>query len=125
MKSFPFQKKTSKRLLVLFGLGWLSRVLLRESPKPSLDGATKRKNTYADGATSPHCDVRILHAPKTCLTCDHFPEWQDLRMKWGIAFTGQEPTDDQPIADPADLAVMMGKRGALNKWSGNRPSPYA
>lgn len=38
---------------------------------------------------APHCDQRILHAPGECRHCDAFPDWQELRAKWGIAFTGQ------------------------------------
>lgn len=39
----------------------------------------------------PHCDQRVLHAPGLCRYCDRHPEWQKLREKWGIAFTGQLP----------------------------------
>lgn len=36
----------------------------------------------------PHCDSRVLHAPGKCEFCDKHPDWQDLRLAWGIAFTG-------------------------------------
>lgn len=42
-------------------------------------------------AFAPHCDARILHAPGECWACDLYPDWQDLRVKWGICFTGQVP----------------------------------
>ena len=69
----------------------------------------------------PHCDPRVLHAPGLCKYCDQFADWQELRLAWGICFSGQQPTDEQPIADPADLAVMFKRRGDYNHWSGNRP----
>jgi hypothetical protein len=42
-------------------------------------------------ACAPHCDQRILHAPGDCWACDLYPDWQELRTKWGIAFTGHQP----------------------------------
>lgn len=72
----------------------------------------------------PHCDARILHAPGVCEYCDEKPEWQQLRTVWGICFSGENPTDSQPIACPADLAVMFGQRGDYNGWNGNVPEGY-
>lgn len=39
----------------------------------------------------PHCDQRVLHRPGECRYCDLHPEWQELRERWGIAFTGHSP----------------------------------
>lgn len=65
----------------------------------------------------PHCDQRILHAPKTCEYCDMHKEWQALRLAWGIAFTGWEP-EDKELPCPADYA-----RGDSHKlWPGNQAS---
>lgn len=65
----------------------------------------------------PHCDQRILHAPGECAHCDIYPEWQDLREMWGIAFTGWEP-ENKELPCPADYA-----RGNYihQLWPGNRP----
>lgn len=65
----------------------------------------------------PHSDSRILHAPSECLVCDMHPEWQALRIAWGIAFTGYEP-EDKELPDPATHA-----RGPnVDKlWTGNQP----
>lgn len=53
----------------------------------------------------PHCDQRILHAPGECRYCDAHKEWQDLRIAWGVAFTGWEPdTDKKELPCPADYA---------------------
>lgn len=80
-------------------------------------------------AKHPHCDPRVLHAPKSCSACDLYPERQELRVTWQIAFTGEEP---KPLAEPswasegavlpcpADL--IRGKNHAV--WAGNRPSPH-
>jgi hypothetical protein len=48
---------------------------------------------------APHCDARILHKPGECWACDLYPDWQALRMKWGIAFTGHEPKIHRLIVD--------------------------
>lgn len=68
----------------------------------------------------PHCDQRILHAPGECEFCDNHGEWQDLRLAWGIAFTGYEPEGTE-LPDPATNARSL---GVLNRWVGNiaRPS---
>lgn len=67
----------------------------------------------------PHCDSRILHAPKECKYCDMNPEWQELREAWGIAFTGHLPDPDSGIVMcPADYNRDPDK---YNAWPGNRP----
>ena len=68
----------------------------------------------------PHCDQRILHAPRECELCDRHPDWQALRLAWGIAFTGYEP-EEKELPCPADHA-----RGDNHKlWFGNiaKPAP--
>ena len=66
----------------------------------------------------PHCDQRILHAPGECQFCDKHPDWQELRTKWGIAFTGYEPEGTE-LPCPADHA-----RGDNHKlWYGNTAKP--
>ena len=66
----------------------------------------------------PHCDQRILHAPHECEYCDHYGEWQALRVAWGICFTGYTP-DGTELPCPADHA-----RGDNHtKWGGNVAKP--
>lgn len=62
----------------------------------------------------PHCDPRILHAPGECEFCDKHKDWQELRLKWGIAFTGFEPEGTE-LPCPADHA----RGDAHTKWYGN------
>ncbi len=64
----------------------------------------------------PHCDSRILHAPTECSFCDEHPDWQFLRMQWGIAFTGWEPAEKE-LPDPA--TYVRGYANA-NAWGGNK-----
>ena len=67
----------------------------------------------------PHCDQRVLHAPGECDYCDKHPDWQFLRIAWGIAFTGYEPDiTKKELPDPATEARGLSK---LNAWGGNRP----
>lgn len=71
-------------------------------------------------AYAPHCGQRILHAPSECEYCDHYPDWQQLRRLWGIAFSGHVPQgQEQPC--PADAAVLSGHRGDYNAEGGNAP----
>lgn len=66
----------------------------------------------------PHCDAAVLHAPGACDYCDRHPDWQELRATWGIAYTGQPPTDDQ-LPCPSDY--RRGTDGA-HVWPGNIPA---
>lgn len=66
----------------------------------------------------PHCDPRILHGPFECAYCDKHPDWQALRIAWGIAFTGWEP-EDKELPCPCDYA-----RGDTHtQWYGNVARP--
>jgi hypothetical protein len=75
---------------------------------------------------SPHCDPRVLHEPGECSTCDVFPQYQALRILWGVNFTGgkkgmmdEDPDNWKALPCPADFA-----RGDLqaHNWYGNRPN---
>jgi len=39
----------------------------------------------------PHCDDLVLHAPKICAYCDHYPHHQQQRIATGVCFTGEKP----------------------------------
>lgn len=70
----------------------------------------------------PHCDQKVLHAPGECKYCDQHPDWQALRVVWGIAFTGHTPvaTGDRPeLMCPSDVARGV---GGAHSWPGNRPT---
>lgn len=69
---------------------------------------------------SPHCDQRVLHAPRTCMVCDDFPALQRIRQQWGIAYTNTIPTTDQ-VPCPS-LAVRS--LGTIERWPGNRAWPW-
>jgi hypothetical protein len=65
----------------------------------------------------PHCDQNVLHKPGDCKYCDMHPEWQDLRVAWGINFTGEKDEKKSPCPSerlrPAHL---------VHRWGGNRPT---
>lgn len=73
----------------------------------------------------PHCDPRVLHAPHECEFCDLHPEWQKLRIAWGINFTGHYDKIDRefhtgapklPCPSEADRPIDL-----INQWDGNVP----
>ena len=64
----------------------------------------------------PHCDQRILHAPGECEFCDKYVSWQDLRIAWGIAFTGYEP-ENKELPCPSQIHRTL---ETIEKWPGNR-----
>ena len=67
---------------------------------------------------APHCDAAILHAPGECSYCDMYPEWQELRRLWGVAFTGHHPQGWE-VACPSDQR----RPGGVNQiWPGNKPT---
>lgn len=77
-----------------------------------------RDVSHPDVQQFPHCDQRILHAPGECKYCDEHSDWQVLRARWGIAFTGYEP-EGKELPCPADYA-----RGNSHKnWYGNIARP--
>lgn len=66
----------------------------------------------------PHCDARIVHAPGVCDVCDeHAADLQEIRVAWGIAFTGEDPLDGR-LPCPAEHARG---RESVNYWGGNTP----
>lgn len=67
----------------------------------------------------PHCDQRVLHAPGECEYCDLHPEWQALRISWGISFTGH---DDGDLVCPATVRRDV---ETIHRWSGNQPDNYS
>lgn len=70
----------------------------------------------------PHCDPRVLHKPSECQYCDQHPDWQELRLAQGVAFSGHKPKPGQTPC-PADQAVFYGQRGDYNQWYGNVAQP--
>jgi hypothetical protein len=78
-------------------------------PKMSESDAFQRLGQF------PHCDHRLLHSPSTCTYCDAHPEWQALRIAWGINFTGENDPNKAPCPGsrfrPAEQAAQ---------WHGNR-----
>lgn len=74
-------------------------------------------------AFAPHCDQRILHAPGQCWACDLYPDWQALREKWGIAFSGQVPLTGvamNQLPCPADFNRPPGSKSDHRKWGPNQ-----
>ncbi len=84
-------------------------------------------NIYDYIGQFPHCDQRVLHAPEDiCEYCNERPEWQALRLAWGIAFTGHSYDKDGKLFEdeygnitqpcPAEAARGM---ESINSWHGN------
>ncbi|MEV7265596.1 hypothetical protein AB0N38_18770 [Micromonospora aurantiaca] len=74
--------------------------------------------------TMPHCDQAVLHAPGECTFCDAYPEWQQLRQLWGIAFTGRQPRIDRERPWLSEVRCPSDARwpGRVNQvWPGNQP----
>jgi hypothetical protein len=72
----------------------------------------------------PHCDRSVLHAPSECEFCDRSPDWQALRVAWGIAFTGHAPERTSPHG-PMQVPCPSDQRretGQAHTWGGNRPT---
>lgn len=67
---------------------------------------------------TPHCDSTVLHAPGECHYCDDYPQWQEARRVWGIAFTGREAEGGQ-LPCPSEVRRPG---GVSQLWHGNRPA---
>jgi hypothetical protein len=76
--------------------------------------------------TYPHCDARILHKRGDCKYCDRYPDLQEIREIWGIAFTGHKPTETEyskQLPCPADFNRPAGSKSDHRHWGGNRSAP--
>ncbi len=65
----------------------------------------------------PHCDPRVLHEPKSCAFCDAHPDWQELRVHWGINFTGKNDLSKHPCPSEEYRPAHV-----IHQWGGNRPT---
>jgi len=65
----------------------------------------------------PHCDQNVLHEPKTCRYCDEHADWQELRVAWGINFTGKNEPDKSPCPSERFRPAHV-----VHRWGGNRPT---
>lgn len=75
--------------------------------------------------TFPHCDQRILHAPGQCEYCDLSPEMQEMRLAWGVCFTGFQPDYVNTwVMCPADVARPTNSASDHRQWPGNTPEGY-
>ena len=99
-------------------------MIFRKRPKPEPEELISEEPQY------PHCDSRILHAPSECEFCDRHPDWQQLRKRWGIAFTGHEPKDEvvgelpyqvvhKQLPCPADFNRPAESPSDHRQWPGN------
>lgn len=70
-------------------------------------------------AAFPHCDSNILHKPKDCTYCDHYPERQQQRIVDKINFTGnyEEGFEICP-------SEQYRKLEDIEKWPGNVKNTY-
>jgi hypothetical protein len=81
------------------GEGFMPWVFLRSIFRKRVPSKDNPNNE----APFPHCDQRVLHAPGSCQYCDAYPKYQELRVAWGINFTG---IMNQHLAN--DVVVMFG-----------------
>lgn len=65
----------------------------------------------------PHCDAYALHKPGACQYCDEFPVLQAFRREHRIAFTGEEPKDNERPCP----ATLFRPAETIHRWHGNRP----
>ena len=64
----------------------------------------------------PHCDSKVLHAPGLCTYCDQYPDWQQLRVTWGMNFTGTYVEGFTLCPSQQDRSIDI-----IQRWGGNRP----
>lgn len=67
----------------------------------------------------PHCDSRVLHAPSNCVYCDQHPQWQALRVLWGINFSGESDPEKLPCPSERDRPAFV-----IHQWPGNQATEH-
>jgi hypothetical protein len=67
-------------------------------------------------AKFPHCDSSVMHSPRSCEFCDHYPAEQQARIRDGINFTGEQVAGKKPC--PSDARRGL---GGAHLWYGNVP----
>lgn len=73
----------------------------------------------------PHCDSRILHRAGECEYCDAHPEWQALRVAWGIAFTGHVPAvEGDRCGKLLGKDAVTGKPSVCMQAAGHTDTPH-
>jgi hypothetical protein len=68
-------------------------------------------------AFAPHCDQSVLHSEDSgCRHCQKYPDWQALRRRQRINFTGEHDPKKAPCPSESfrDLSTIY-------RWPGNRP----
>ena len=81
---------------------------MTEFPSP------KRERAYM-----PHCDQSILHAPGKCEHCDKYPDWQEMRVRQRINFTGEHDEDKAPCP-----STHFRSEEVRDRWPGNTVHGY-
>lgn len=100
---------------------WLRHLARRKSAAEDFEASIESEELPRPGSLPvfPHCDRMILHGPGECTYCDYYPDWQNLRVAWGIAFTGHDiGINGTVLPCPADV---QRPDGAHQMWGGNRP----
>lgn len=105
--------------------GWATRPSLPSSVKERWSGSSKKLPSAIWSvltAIAPELTIEQWqqeHERRSeCEYCDHYPDWQELRQMWSIAFTGHEPTADQ-LPCPADHARPPDSPSDHRQWHGN------
>jgi len=96
---------------------------LTGSGAPTPEGHSAHATPPEERAFAPHCDQRILHAPGECWACDMYPDWQALREKWGVAYTGQVPLTGvagNQLPCPADFNRPPDSKYDHRRWGPNQ-----
>jgi len=68
-------------------------------------------------AFAPHCDPSVLHSKESgCIHCQKYPDWQELRRRQRINFTGEHDPKKAPCPSENFRDVST-----IYRWPGNRP----
>jgi hypothetical protein len=66
---------------------------------------------------APHCDQSVLHSPESgCIYCSKYPDWQELRIRWRINFSGENDPNKAPCP-----STHFRSEDTINRWHGNIP----
>lgn len=99
-----------RKIISAAGQGIRTKRMVNAKGIPMIEPSTER-------AYAPHCDQSVLHQPGECEYCDHYSDWQEMRLIQRINYTGHFDRDKAPCP-----SHFFRDPEVVETWHGNLPT---